>query len=438
MRIAILTAGTEGDVRPLLALGAGLAAAGHDVVLATDPGARAMADSAGIGFAPLDVDVRRIVDELRAEIGGGRLALLRRAIARLSERAPLWAEAGLAATDGAGLVLGSGGATWLAASLAERRGVPFVRLNLQPLEPNRAFGPLLLEPTRIPLPGAVRLALHHAARTATWLAGRPAIGTVRAHLGLPPYPRLGPWSGGSRARPTVHGTPPVLNGFDPDLVPGQGSLEPRVRTVGAWARPVAAGFAPPDALARFLEAGPPPVYVGFGSMSDADPAALASTVVAALRARGLRAVVSGGWGGFADGIAPGEDVLAIGPVPHDWLFARVSIAIHHCGAGTAAAAARAGIASVPVPFLLDQFFWAARLHAAGIAARPVPHARLSARRLARAVDAALEPGMRARADRFGRSLRATDPVAQALAALRDWGLIPPAAEAPRNPDDGRA
>ncbi|HEV2704107.1 MAG TPA: nucleotide disphospho-sugar-binding domain-containing protein, partial [Steroidobacteraceae bacterium] len=54
-------------------------------------------------------------------------------------------------------------------------------------------------------------------------------------------------------------------------------------------------------------------------------------------------------------------------VPHEWLFPRVSVAIHHGGAGTTHTAARAGTPQVILPFGSDQFFWAGRVAARGVA-----------------------------------------------------------------------
>jgi UDP:flavonoid glycosyltransferase YjiC (YdhE family) len=83
-------------------------------------------------------------------------------------------------------------------------------------------------------------------------------------------------------------------------------------------------------------------------------------------------------------------IRTVGDIPHAWLFPRVRAAVHHTGAGTSAAALRAGIPSVLIPVALDQPFWAERLHRLGAATRPIPANQLTADRLTRAVHQVLE------------------------------------------------
>lgn len=96
-----------------------------------------------------------------------------------------------------------------------------------------------------------------------------------------------------------------------------------------------------------------------------DPA----TVVRALRAAGLRGVIQRGWSGLE---ADGDDMLTVGELPHAALFPQTAAVVHHAGAGTTAAALRAGVPAVPLPLQLDTGFWAARLTALGVAPRAVP------------------------------------------------------------------
>src|SRR5205823_6139108 len=121
----------------------------------------------------------------------------------------------------------------------------------------------------------------------------------------------------------------------------------------------------------FLAAGPPPVIVGFGSMVPADPAALAIVVTAALRRAGLRAVVQG------LPVAAAPDLHVVGETPHGALFPRLAGVVHHGGAGTTAAALRAGVPSLLCPFFGDQSYWAGRVAALGVGPAPVPSKRLT-------------------------------------------------------------
>nr|BFE83924.1 hypothetical protein GCM10020093_065250 [Planobispora longispora] len=152
--------------------------------------------------------------------------------------------------------------------------------------------------------------------------------------------------------------------------------------------------------------------MGFGSMVPGDPAATAGTVVAALRAAGVRGVLQGLPYGGAD------DMFAAGDTDHAWLFPRTAAVVHHGGAGTTGTALRAGVPGVVCPFFSDQPFWGARVAALGAGPAPLPVRRLTAAALTwRVARAVRDEGMRATAARLGERLRAEDGVARACEAL---------------------
>jgi UDP:flavonoid glycosyltransferase YjiC (YdhE family) len=175
---------------------------------------------------------------------------------------------------------------------------------------------------------------------------------------------------------------------------------------------------PPDEIVDFLADGPPPIYVGFGSMAPADAERLTGIAVEALARVGRRGLIVGGWAGL--GRAVGSDrVLVTDAIPHDWLFPRMAAVVHHGGAGTTAAGLRAGVPTVAVPFFAEQPFWASRVHALGAGPRPIPRRRLTVDRLADAMRVAVEDdGIRARAGRLGEQIRAEDGVGRAVELLR--------------------
>ena len=140
---------------------------------------------------------------------------------------------------------------------------------------------------------------------------------------------------------------------------------------------------------------------------------------------GSRAGIVGGWGELAMRLQRQPGVLAVSRAPFDWLLPRMRLAVHHGGIGTIAAVLRAGIPSVSIPFLFDQFFWCRRLFQLGVSPKHLDHKRMTPRVLAGAIAQADMPPMRQNAARLSECLQGEDGVANAIAALREWRLLEP-------------
>lgn len=415
-RIVIFAAGTEGDVRPFLALGQGLAASGQEVVLATGADCAARARALGLEFAPLSNNVRALAERFPGMLDGRiQLGMMRVLLSEMRRLARNWAEEGLAAARGATLIIGSGNVALVGASVAEKLGVPFVAASVQPFEPSRDLPPVMLKPAN--RPGFVNLALHHLTRAMLWQSGRRSMNIVRGNLGLAPYSWSGPWE-----RPYGYGAP-TLYGFSPHVLPVQPEWPARFSVMGFYRLAEAGRYEPPPALAQFLAAGPPPAYIGFGSMVSGREGEIGRIVAEALRMSGMRAVLARGWMGLGKSLGDNPAICQVGDVPHDWLFPRMALAVHHCGAGTMAAAVQAGIPSIPVPFAGDQFFNAWQLRRLGVAAPALDRRKLTADRLAAALREAAAAPMRERAAALGALTRNEDGVAASIAQLEAWGFI---------------
>jgi sterol 3beta-glucosyltransferase len=163
-----------------------------------------------------------------------------------------------------------------------------------------------------------------------------------------------------------------------------------IKITGFSFLPLASSYVPPPDLAEFLAKGPPPVYIGFGSIVVDDPNALTALIKEAVKLAGVRAIVSKGWGGVGGGDTP-DDMYLIGNCPHDWLFQRVSAVVHHGGAGTTAAGIALGRPTVVVPFFGDQPFWGQMIARAGAGPVPVPFKKMTAETLAESIRFALKP-----------------------------------------------
>jgi len=152
----------------------------------------------------------------------------------------------------------------------------------------------------------------------------------------------------------------------------------------------ASSYTPRDDLVEFLKAGPPPVYIGFGSIVVDHPDELTKMIFGAVKRAGVRALVSKGWGGLGEGEVP-EGIYLIGNCPHDWLFNHVSCVVHHGGAGTTAIGIAMGKPTVVVPFFGDQPFWGAMVFKAGAGPEPIPFKKMTEESLAHCITTSLAP-----------------------------------------------
>lgn len=184
---------------------------------------------------------------------------------------------------------------------------------------------------------------------------------------------------------------------------------------------LASGFTPEPELAAFLAAGPPPVYIGFGSIVVDDPDAMTKMIFEAVKIAGIRALVSKGWGGLgADAMGIPEGVFMLGNVPHDWLFQHVAAVCHHGGAGTTAAGIATGKPTVVVPFFGDQPFWGAMVARAGAGPPPIPYKQLTAEKLAAALLEALKPETKAKAQEYGLKIKEEKGTEVGAKSFHDW------------------
>lgn len=411
MRLALVCVGTRGDVQPYVALGGGFRAAGHRVRVVADPVFAPLVQQAGLEFYPVRTDPQQLLQEGVGRVGLHPLCLQRWLLHRARGMARAYfADVAAACRDVDGILFSA--LAFPAAHVAEAQGIPYVGAYLQPLTPTRAFpGPFALGllglPAWFPFRGLLNRLSFRLANAAFSLLIHATVNRCRRELlGLPPKPL--------RFYLTVDVQPiPILYGFSPHVVPRPPDWGPHIHVTGYWPLTEPA-WKPPPGLVAFLEAGPPPVYVGFGSMVDMTPERLTHMVVEALAVTGRRGILLGGWARLGRANLP-PTILQVDQVPHGWLFPRCAAVVHHGGAGTTAAGLRAGVPNVVVPFTMDQPFWAWRVHALGVGPRPIPRSRLSAARLAQAIQEALTRAeMSAKAAALGERLRNEDGLATAV------------------------
>lgn len=398
MKIMLLTAGSRGDVEPFFALARAAASRGHQVrtAIPENPGA----DAADLDTVSLHIDFARLVGDRGVSPRAAATAfrtVIRPAMARLLSAA---VEHIIAFAPDVVVYHPK----VLSAPVAARSlGIPSVLVETVPsLTPTREF----------PAPFITTRSLGPLNR-ASYRTSQLAALMFRAELrsAVQPLPR----GGGSQAGPLWKAGPDATAiPVSPQLLPRPADWPASVHLTGHWAsEPAAAG--PDPELEEFMNAGPF-VYAGFGSMKAGDAAARGEAIMAAARNNNVRTLVSTGWGGIS--VSPGlrrSDVLVRESVSHQLVFPRAVAAVHHGGAGTAHAAARAGIPSVVVPFIADQPFWGHLLNRAGLAPEPIPYRKLTAARLGRAL--AQTPALRAQAAETGTRMREEKGTAAAVALL---------------------
>ncbi|MEV4222769.1 glycosyltransferase [Nonomuraea sp. NPDC049725] len=416
MKVLILTHGTRGDVQPYAALALALRTAGHEPVLAAPAAMASLAEPYGLAFAPVHdgpntlIDDPEILEAIETNYRGLRGKKVALRVMRRSKplMARVFDDMADVAEDGADLVVHAPGIP--AQHFAERLGVPAVPATMQPVwVPTAAFRNPMIP---VPLPRSLNRASYLPIKLMLRSFGGVADRLRAGRLGLPRRRGRHDILRRPDGRPAT-----VLQAFSTSLLPGGLDYPSWVHTTGFWFLPAASGWSPPPELAAFLADGPPPVYVGFGSMAGTDPVRVGRVVTEAVRLAGVRAVLATGWGGMRTGDLP-EAVFPLEQAPHDWLFPRMAAIVHHGGSGTTGAALAAGRPQVLCPFVADQPFWAARAHAAGVAPAPQPQRRLTPRGLAEAIRRAVtDRGLARAAAQTGERVRAENGVQRAVQIL---------------------
>jgi UDP:flavonoid glycosyltransferase YjiC (YdhE family) len=414
MRIAIIASGSRGDVEPYIALGKGLAEAGHVVRLVTHQNFELLVNSHGLEFWPIAGNVQDIAQDMAALLENGNFLSILSQMGKEAQRGALaLAKGGLAACRGMDLVLTGIGGLFVGIALAEKLNLPLLQAYYIPFTPTRAYPSFLVPKPPSWISNRLNRPSYQLARQMMWQAFRPADGLARRDvLDLPRAPLLGPFNSDC-----IRGVP-ILYGYSPSVIPPPADWGDDVHVTGYWFSDPADDWAPPPALTEFLQAGPPPVYIGFGSMSNRKPEETADLVLRALARAHQRAIILSGWNGMSKTDGP-DSVFMLDAAPFAWLFPRVASVVHHGGAGTTAHGLRAGIPSVVIPFFGDQPFWRQRVATLWVRPEPVPRKKLTVKRLPQAIEAAVgDPAMRQRAADLGARIRAEDGIARAVTVVQ--------------------
>lgn len=419
MKIFMIALGTRGDIQPYVGLGLGLQKAGHEVTICSTANFESFIREYGLRFEPTRDEIVELLatEEGKAVFDGDRsMWETVKLYSRLAKRAgavqmdmleQTWQAAERTNPD---IILyhpkGYGGPHF-----AEKLGIPVILTLVVPgVVPTGAF-PAFGFPTWNLGKGYNRL-------TSKLLMGFAALSfgkyvrTWRKNHGLPAV------QGGVSLVNKPNGKPiPAMHGFSEHVVPFPDDWPDHAAITGYWFLNQPDHWQPPQDLVNFLNAGEPPVYVGFGSMSNTKMAKVGRTVVDALTKAQARGIIAKGWGGIEAKELP-DSIFAIDGAPHDWLFPRMAAVVHHGGAGTTAAGLRAGKPSVVCPFFGDQPFWGRRVKALGVGPHPIAQKDLEADLLAGAIRTVVETtSFREHAENIGKRLRREDSIGPALAFI---------------------
>lgn len=411
MNLTILTIGTRGDVQPFVALGSGLKRAGHEVTFATGRGFEGFVTEHRLRHAILDVDLLE-----RLQSPGGKAAISgKELLGTIREAASMYRKVldqEWDASEGADALIyhpkALGGY-----HIAEALGVPgFLAHPVPMFSPTRAFPNPVLPVTN--LGGFLnRISYEVVLRSLTAPFHRTINRWRKETLGLPPRRLLA-------SELDLHGRPvQTLVCCSAHVVPPPADWGASSVVTGYWFLDGSRGWNPPVNLAEFLEAGPPPVYVGFGSLGGWGSERVIASALRALERSGKRGVFATGGGRIPTNVP--DDVCVIDSAPHEWLFPKMAAVVHHGGAGTTAEGLRAGKPTLVCPTSVnDQAFWGRRVFEAGAGPRPLPQRSLTAQALAGALHSlATDGGMRRRAEELGEKIQAERGVARAVGIIEE-------------------
>ncbi len=412
--LTIVALGSRGDVFPNVVLGAALQQAGFPVRLITFENFAPLVNRFDLDFAAVPGDAAALL----ASSGGldllesGQNILkqyralrqtfwqLTDGITRLLSQPNLWQ------TDG---IINQLPGSLYGRSLAEKLQIPLINVAVIPMLRTSKF-PMVAFPSWPSFLPGYNAVTYQLAEQLVWSGFRQSVNKWRQEvLGLGKRPFLGNFSALSHT--------PTLLGFSQHVVPRPADWGPNVQFTGYWL-PDEPAWTPPDDLVQFLDDGPPPILVSFGSMSVRNPQRLTDLVLAAAHRAGQRIILQAGWAGLGQQDLP-PTVFALEYAPYRWLFPRLAAVVHHGGSGTTGFGFWAGIPAILTPFLFDQFYWGRRIQALGVGPAPIPQKELTAEKLAAAMATAVSNStMRQRAAELGKRIRQEDGIGQAVHLIK--------------------
>jgi sterol 3beta-glucosyltransferase len=410
MRITMAALGTRGDVQPMIALGKGLQAAGHTIRVIAGENFANWVQSYGFEFiGTVDMEALMTSENGVAWSQGSDnpRQQLRHMKNLLNEYGEGMVQSVYRSCQDADLLMSGFVSDSLVQAMSEKYGIPQISAMLQPYRPTRS-GAASMVPIIKRGSSILNLWFGYFIERQLWSVSSDITNHLRTDLlGLPAH------NASSYAR-ALHRIP-AIQGFSRYVVPPAADWDDHMYTTGYWF--LDEDWQPSADLLRFLENGPAPVYLGFGSMSTRKPEETLHMAVEALQRSGQRGVFARGWSGIEASHLP-DTVFMLDKAPHSWLFPRMAGVVHHGGAGTTAAGLHAVVPAFIVPHMSDQPYWARRVYELGVGVKPVERPKLTTDKLAEGIRAlTTDARMKQAAAQLGEKIRQEDGVENAVQAV---------------------
>ncbi|RBR15604.1 uncharacterized protein FIESC28_07245 [Fusarium coffeatum] len=424
LNIVIQVVGSRGDVQPFIALGSELQRHGHRVRLATHGQFDKFVRDSGLEFFSIGGDPAELMAYMVKNPGlfpsmktlrGGEIQRKRKMVDEMLHKCwrscvepdeltgrPFVADAIIANPP-----------SFAHIHCAQALGVPLHLMFTMPWTSTREFcHPLanLRANGSDMSASAANYVSYSLVEWMTWQGLGDIINAWRGTIDLEPIP----FSEGPCLTETLR--VPVTYCWSPALVPKPLDWPENIDVCGFFFRE-APDYKPEDALAKFLSSGPPPVYIGFGSIVIDDPEKLTATILEAVRTAGTRAIVSRGWSNLGGDSLGDEKVFFLGDCPHEWLFQHVTAVINHGGAGTTACGLVNAKPTTIVPFFGDQPFWGNMVHTSGAGPAPIPFKQLNSQNLEVAIRFCLTEDASIAAQRIADKMASESGVRRAVASF---------------------
>jgi len=414
MKIGLQTWGSDGDIRPFLALAGGLSSAGHDVTVAytsvDNKDYSLLAKTMNIKlvktYKKIDYNLEELKDMIEPKSNLKQKVLVLKTFFEPFVDEMFKASMKLSSEND--LVIGHAMVHTLLTA-AEKNSCRRAVVVLSPIITESKYIPPIGMPN---LGKGINSLLW---RYQDYLIGKkcyPSANKIRTEEGLLPIK--------SFQKEVYISKELTLIAMSPFLCTAKPDWGDNIQVCGFFDVPTdAEKVGIPDDLRAFLDAGDPQVYLTFGSLTQFNVEDTTRLLTEAVRLSGRRAIIQSDWDNVP-GIADTPDIFKITKIPHHTVFPHCSVIVHHGGVGTSHTALRSGCPSVVVEHAGDQIYCGQQLPRIGVAGKMLHIRSITAKKLANGINAVLNsPSMKKEAEKIGETMLKEDGVNRAVELIEN-------------------